>query len=202
MTVTVADDDGGTDTKTFQVTVANVAPLLAVVGDQSTSEGRELESRRSRQVHRPGIWAWARPSATRSTGAMAARRASGDGTIDTPGRPGVVTAGSFDGSHTYADNGVYVVQVSVSDDDTGTDTKTFMVTVNNVAPTLTVVRNQRPVKGHLTIPNLGTFTDPGYGAGETFTFTINWGDGTARTLARDDQVLGSADVLTAGSFDG
>ena len=48
------------------------------------------------------------------------------------------TAGSFDGSHIYADNGVYTVTVTVMDDDGGVTVQTFEVTVNNVAPTLDV----------------------------------------------------------------
>ena len=55
------------------------------------------------------------------------------------GSPACSTAGSFDGSHTYADNGVYTVTVTVFDDDGGTTSQTFTVTVDNVAPTLTVV---------------------------------------------------------------
>src|SRR6185295_9670046 len=67
---------------------------------------------------------------------------TGNATVDTPGSRGVLTAGSFDGQHIYADNGTYTVSVTVSDDDTGTATKTFTVTVTNVMPTLTVVPNQ------------------------------------------------------------
>jgi len=45
------------------------------------------------------------------------------------------TMGSFDGSHTYADDGVYLVTVTLNDDGGGTDTQFFTVDVSNVDPT-------------------------------------------------------------------
>ena len=61
---------------------------------------------------------------------------AGAATVDAVGSIGVPTAGSFDGQHTYADNGVYTVSVTVFDDDGGQHLQTFQVTVLNVAPTL------------------------------------------------------------------
>ena len=61
------------------------------------------------------------------------------------------------------------------------------------------------------ITNIGKFTDPGFDnplnvGGETterFTFTINWGDGTALNSGPGDITTpGSAACLTAGAFDG
>ena len=138
---------------------------------------------------------------------------SGAPTIDVPGSPGVLTAGSFDGQHTYADNGVYTVTVTVTDDDGGVDqSSTFTVTVNNVAPTLTVAPNQTINEGaQLSITNIGQFTDPGFDnplnvggeTSETFTYAINWGDGTPVDSGPPTiDVPGSPGVLTAGSFDG
>ena len=57
------------------------------------------------------------------------------------------TAGSFDGSHIYADNGDYTVTVTLIDDDGGVTVQPFEVTVNNVAPTLTVPPNQTVNEG-------------------------------------------------------
>src|SRR5205085_856761 len=95
----------------------------------------------------------------------------GDGTnadagvapVTTRGDRGILTAGGFGGSHIFADNGTYTVRVTMTDDDGGVDTKSFMVTVKNVNPTLSVVPNQVADEGAtLNLPRLGTFTDPGF----------------------------------------
>src|SRR5262249_22146313 len=137
---------------------------------------------------------------------------TGTPTIDVPGSPGVLTQGSFDGSHTYADNGIYTVTVTVTDDDGGTTSETFNVTVNNVAPSLTVPGNQTTDQGALlTIPNIGQFSDPGFDnplnvGGETseqFTFAIDWGDGSQLDSGAGPITQpGSPGVLTQGAFDG
>ncbi len=121
-------------------------------------------------------------------------------------------AGSFDGSHTYADNGVYTVTVTVSDDDGGVTSATFQVTVNNVAPTLAVPSDKTVGRNApLTLTDIGVFNDPGFNnplniGGETveeFTFAINWGDGTPLDAGPPTiDTAGSPGVLTAGSFNG
>ncbi len=219
VTITVADDDGGSDTKTFAVTVDNVAPTLTVVPNQTVNEGAQLSITNVGQFTDPGF---NNPlnvgGETSETFAYAINWGdgtpvdSGSPTIDTPGGPGVLTAGSFDGQHIYADNGVYTVTVTVADDDGGSATKTFAVTVDNVAPTLTVVPNQTVNEGsQLSLTNIGQFTDPGFDnpqnipspTVETFTYAINWGDGTSvDSGAATVDVHGSPGVLTAGSFDG
>lgn len=82
--------------------------------------------------------------------------------------------------------------------------RTLQETVTNVPPTLTAASNQAAGFRELfTIVDLGVFTDPGFGAGETFVYTIDWGDGSALdsgTASIDSP--GSAGVATTGSFDG
>ncbi len=71
---------------------------------------------------------------------------TGIATIDDLGDSNDLTDASFDGSHTYADNGTYAVTVRVADDDMSGDfsggtvdvdfaEQTFTVTVGNLNPT-------------------------------------------------------------------
>jgi PKD repeat protein len=95
-------------------------------------------------------------------------------TTDTSGSPGVLTAGSFDAQHTYVDNGVYTVTITLRDDDGGVAVKTLSVTVKNVSPTLndgTFFATDVNTKGDTTIT--GTFSDPGR---DTYVLFVDWGD--------------------------
>ncbi|MHC4717643.1 MAG: PKD domain-containing protein, partial [Planctomycetota bacterium] len=61
---------------------------------------------------------------------------TGQADVDAPGSPGVPTAGSVDGVHTYIDDGTFVVTITITDDDGGQDAASMTVTVSNVAPLL------------------------------------------------------------------
>jgi len=228
VTVTLNDDDNGTDVETFLVTVNNVAPDLTVVADQTIDEGALL------QITNLGTWTdpgFDNPLNTLDpgNGGQIEERFFykidwGDGTltnqvlasIDQPGSPGVASAGSFDGSHIYADNGVYTVTVEITDDDGGFDTETFLVTVNNVDPTLVGIEPTPTInEGDLfTLADLGiTLQDPGFdnpfnplqigGSQEIFTaITIDWGDGTpAAALSVVNRASGSPGVFTTADFE-
>jgi hypothetical protein len=56
----------------------------------------------------------------------------GDATIDRLGSAGVLTAGSFDGNHTYLNPGSYTMTLTVTDDDGGTATQTVPVEISGV----------------------------------------------------------------------
>ncbi len=219
VTVTISDDDGGTAVQTFSVAVKNVAPSLTVVPDQVVDEGSLLSITNIGQFTDPGF------DNPLNVGGEVSEKFTyainwGDGTfvdsgaptIDVPGGPGVLTQGSFDGSHIYADNGTYTVTVTVSDDDGGKATQTFDVTVHNVAPSLIAAPDQVTSEGSLlSVTNIGVFTDPGYDnplnpmgeVSETFTYSIDWGDGTpADTGPATIDVPGGPGVPTQGSFDG
>jgi Ca2+-binding RTX toxin-like protein len=81
------------------------------------------------------------------------------------------------GTHVYADNGVYTVLVTITDDDGASASDSFEVTVHNVAPVITSLGIE-PALGVPGVPltlSCG-FTDPG--TGDTCTATVDWGDGT------------------------
>jgi PKD repeat protein len=119
-------------------------------------------------------------------------------------------------SHEYADNGIYTIRVTIVDDDCGVGTQTVPITVTNVAPTLTVLPHQTlDVGRHVSLADLGRFTDPGFdnpanplftppGSRETFTYSIDWGDGSAFDLgnATIDAMGRPPGIPTVGSFDG
>ena len=220
--VKVIDDDGGVGNGTAAVFVANVAPTVTVVGPQSVNEGSVLSLTNIGQFTDPGfnnqLNAGNVLNGGESTEEFTYEINWGDGsaaesgvpTIDQIGGVGTPTAGSFDASHIYADNGVYTVTVTVKDDDGGVTTKQFQVTVTNVDPTLTfanptiVVDEGDPI----TLAGLGVgATDPGFdndvlGTEETFEgATVDWGDGsTADPLTVSVGSEGSPGNPTTGVF--
>ena len=92
-----------------------------------------------------------------------------------PGGTGV--EGSIGGSHVYADNGKYAVEVCVEDDEGAETCDSFDVEVANVAPTVDAGSNQVTTEGAVVSLDPATFND--LGTLDTHTATINWGDGTA-----------------------
>ena len=133
---------------------------LTVASNQSTDEGALLTVVNIGQFSDSGAAGTYTYSINWGDGTAAS---TGPATIDVPGGDGVPTQGSFDGSHTYADNGVYTVTVTINKDDGSVANGTLSVTVNNVAPTLTVPGNQTTNEGSLlSITDIGQFTDPGF----------------------------------------
>jgi PKD repeat protein len=216
VTLKVTDSDGAAQSDTLVVRVSNVAPTLTVPVAQETDEGATLRLDPIGQFTDPGF-----TSATAGTQETFTYSINwGDGTaantgtatITQAGSAGVLTAGSFAGNHTFADNGLYTVTVVVTDDDGGRTQQTFDVNVRNVAPTLFTSGNKQVTVGvAANLVDLGTFTDPGFAnplntggeRDETFEYTIDWGDGTAvsRGSATVDR-QGSPGFPTEGSFDG
>jgi methionine-rich copper-binding protein CopC len=199
----VLDDDGGASAaRTAPITVNNVAPLNVAVAPPGSAVNEGSQITLDFTFDDPG-----------SLDTHTYEVDWGDGVITT----GVVAGRAFIGSHTYADNGEYTVRVKVTDDDGGVGMGVGSVTVDNVAPTLSVAANQTINEGsQLTLTNIGTFTDPGFNnplnsldpanggeVDETFTFEVEWGDGTAPDIGfATVDALGRVGVPTAGSFDG
>ncbi|MDA1055188.1 MAG: dockerin type I domain-containing protein [Planctomycetota bacterium] len=108
------------------------------------------------------------------------------------------------GSHTYGDDGVYDIIVTLAGSGGGVTTRQLQETVTNVPPALVAADDQAVGLGEpFTIADVGVFTDPGFGASETFTYTIDWGDGS--TLGSGSASIDSSGVAgaaTEGSYDG
>lgn len=200
--VTVTDDKGKSDSASASLTVVNVPPTLTLSGDSSVNEGSLYTLNLSASD-------------------------PGDDTIDHwtinwgDGSPVQTVAGNPSSvTHTYADGPRgHLIQATASDEDGAFDANAVPVAVNNLAPSvdftgssLNLDASGQPisfsgVRGQ-TLTFDGAFSDAGFDnpAGspptqETFTYSINWGDGTATgELAATLDVVGSPGVATAGSF--
>ncbi len=132
-------------------------PVLTVVGSQAINDGQTLNlTNLGTFTGDPSggpftyTVSWGDGTATDS----------GTATINFAGTTSSPLQGSFNDSHTYADNGVYTVTAIVTDNDNQTSTGTFQVTVNDVAPIATFANNGPIVaSGSATVSFAGA-TDP------------------------------------------
>jgi len=169
VSVKVTDNESSTDIDTTTVTVYNVAPTVTVVGDVINENDSATVSG---TISDPGIldtfdvvidW--------------------GDGYNETFIYPAGSTG--YSETHQYPDDDptvtssdIYVVNVTVIDDDGAEGNATTTVTVNNVAPTVTAVGDVINENDSATVS--GTISDPG--ANDTFEVVIDWGDGYNNTF--------------------
>ncbi len=171
--VTIVDDgttngapDPRQDTASPTVTVSNVAPAVTLSGDTAVNEGGSLNY----------TYTWTDPGTDSWTHSISC------------GTSGVASLDVFDelsksGSFTcsWADDSAtpQTVSVNVTDDDTGTDTKSKSVTVSNVAPTIAISGAASVNEGSPYSLTLGAVTDPGT---DTVTsYIVHWGDGNSDT---------------------
>jgi len=183
-------NEGGSESDTLTVTVGNVGPVVDAGTDRAAAEGETVTF----------------------SGSFTDAGSGDTHTIEWDFGDGGTATGPLTPAHVYADDGVYPVTLTVTDDDGGVASDALTVRVSNVPPALTVVGDQTVNEGELlSLPDIGTFTDPGFDNGlnvggelvETFAYTIDWGDGTppdggAATI----DAPGAPAVPTTGSFDG
>ena len=180
--LTVTDGDGGEVTLTEQLTVSNVSPsIVSFTGDTSGDEGDSFDF--SAAATDPGAetltYTWN----------------FGDASAQDTG-PAV--------SHTFVDDGVYTVTLTVIDGDGGTDTDSMTVTVANVAPTAVLGGPSTGMVGE-TLQFTGSADD--VGANDELTLKWDFGDGTSVIMGENvDHVYvlaGIYDVtLTVSDNDG
>ena len=173
VSVTVTDDAGDSDTKTFDLTVDNVAPSVDLAGDEQVDEGSSY-SLTIGAVTDPGTETIASYTVNWGDGSSETISAA-----DLASQGGVVT-------HTYADgDATPTISVDITDEDgTHTGAGTKALTVNNVAPELELSGNSSVDTGQLYTLNLGEVIDPG---DDTVSqYTIDWGDGTSDTIDAGD----------------
>jgi PKD repeat protein len=176
VTVTVEDDDGGTDTVSEGIDVNNVAPTIDSVSlPSSADEGDTVALDAS--FSDPG-----------SADTHTATVDWGDGTSDSVSVD--QSTDTLSASHTYDDNGSYTVTVTVEDDDGGSDSDSSTVDVANVAPTVTIDSLPGTADEGETVSLGASFSDVD---ADTHSATINWGDGTTESASIDQ----TADTLSS-----
>jgi len=188
--VQICDDDGGCGTAVVAVTVANVAPTVEAGPDRVVDEGTLLDLAVSFQD--PGF---DNPAAgTVEDFSAFVNWGEGFGVqapmtvLETPGSAGTATTGSASASHVYADDGAYLVTVTVRDDDGGYGTDVFLVTVRNVAPTVDPAPDLSIAEGGAAVTVALSASDPGFdlppaGTAEDFTASVDWGDGVLEAVS-------------------
>ncbi len=157
-TVTVTIDDGTATpvSGSFSVTVNNVAPIVDAGPDATIGEGDTFLS----------VGSFTDPG----TEPFSATVDYGDG-----GGPVVLALTpdkTFLLNHVYPDEGTFTVTVTV-DDGTATDSDDAIVTVENVAPTISF--GMGSVDDTKTFSSTGSFTDPGL---DSWMATVDYGDGS------------------------
>ena len=119
--------------------------------------------------------------------------------------------GTLTNSHIYADNGSFTVEVCIDDDDQARTCQSLRTLIGNVAPTVNAVLLDRIVINEgdpVPISVSASFTDPGFdrpstNSAESFSATIDWGDGRHPEPAASvifDSGSGSEGVPSSGTI--
>ena len=166
VTLTVFDQiEALSSTDTTSVTVLNVPPAVTAFGAVINEGGIATVSA---SVFDPG-----------TLDTHTATVSWGDGT---PPEPVTIAQLAVGRSHTYGDNGVFPVLVTVADDDGGVGNDAVLVTVNNLAPSVTIDVSDAVnfpggdylvVQAGSELPSAAQASDPG---SDDLTFTWNVGD--------------------------
>lgn len=175
VSLTVHDGHGPSPAAEHDIAVANAPPTIVVRPNLTTDEGTVISID---------------PTTFNDPGSLDTHTAMidwGDGsppvagavTSSPTGPPGLLGGvnGSVSGNHAYGDEGVYTVEVTIKDDENATASGSFVVTVENVAPTIEVGGNQDVEEGELVVLDPSVFNDSG--SLDTHVATIDWGDGSA-----------------------
>ena len=174
MTVTVTDPQTG-KTAADSIAVNNIVPVVGATFASAVDEGTQVSV--DVTVTDPGndsqtvLVTWGDGSST----SVPMEAGVKNGTLIT------VTHTYDDDNPTFTPHDIVAVSVTVLDDDLGFASSDALVTVRNVAPTVTA-------SADVTLDEFGTatvsasFTDPSLG--DTHGYQINWGDGNVTALVQ------------------
>jgi PKD repeat protein len=186
VTLTVIDDDGGSDSMTLEYNVVNFETVDAGPdgfineGDMFTSAGSFTSS---------------------GGGLYTATIDYGDGSGSQP--LSLSSDYLFNLSYQYFENGVYTIVVTIFKEGVACISDSVLVTVYNVAPIITSLSGSptNPVRLGNAIYLVGEFTDPG--VLDSHITQIQWGDGQTMTVdlpAGVYQISGSHTYARAGVY--
>jgi PKD repeat protein len=185
--MTVTDDDLGTHTDSMTVSVWNVAPTIKWLEPASGDENQPITI--TATATDPGsddltfTWDWG--DGTPDTVTIYYNDGMGPDPFPSPEVNSMEILDSL--VHTYGDDGVFTVTVTVEDDDGWSTSATTTITVNNEAPTISdeiavtqpLVETPDVILPRVDLEFTATATDPG---SDDLRFTWNWGDGTPDTI--------------------
>ena len=150
----VSDGDGGADSATASIAIANVAPTIISATMSSGDEGDSLLFAAS--ATDPGVdplnYSWD----------------FGDGN----------TAQGESLTHVFTDNGNFTVEVTVTDGDGGSTSTSSVVTIANIAPVIDSLTGPTSTDEGQLENFAVTVTDPSSSDMASMSYTWSWGDGT------------------------
>jgi len=174
--VMVTDDDGGVGSDTVTVTVLNVPPTVSAIGDSIDEGGAATVS-----------------ATFTDPGVLDTHTATIDWDDGTPPEVVPVVQGAGFGSlgtdHVYGDNGIFNVEITVTDNDGGVGADTVAVVVANLDPELTLDLGDAVVFpggeyfiGQIGVPQSHAASAQDAGSDD---LTFTWGFGPATTYFND-----------------
>ena len=167
VTMTVTDSHGAAGVGTIEVESGNANPEvwtgtltgpvaeggLATITAEFTDPGSELGS---------------------NSESYSCTAAFGDGATPVAG---VVTGTTCTAQTTLLDPDPYWVTVTVTDSNGAQGSIAFWIEVSNVAPVVAAVSTGPAIEGQAIVAT-ASFTDPGYGSAETYSCSVDYGDGS------------------------
>lgn len=188
MSIVVTGSQLGRVEKSLNANITNTAPSLTVPTNLTVVAGQTLDLANIGQLSDPGYRNTSASPATDETFTYIinwgdnSTNSSGTATIDQIGNSTRPTLASFDGSHIYTAAGTYTVRVTATDDDSGSVTKSFTVTVQP-PPILSLTTANSSVVEDGSIATTVTISRSGGDLAQPLTVNLTSSDTSEATVA-------------------